>query len=118
MPHSPTLKYFLKFEIEIETDTASNLSYSASAFGSVIKLKIAIRVKPAAQEFSVRSGLPGIAPLVRPAELEVYVESGKNFPFVNEKPPSTYVRASVFHSKYGQEAIYFTFYELSVGVNK
>ena len=82
---------------EFETDSSLSYNYSSS----IIKLKIAIRVKPAPQEYSVRSGLPGVAPMVKPAELEVYVESAKNVPLVNEKPPSTYVRASVHHVKYG-----------------
>ena len=87
----------LAMNSEFETDSSLSYNYSSS----IIKLKIAIRVKPAPQEYSVRSGLPGVAPMVKPAELEVYVESAKNVPLVNEKPPSTYVRASVHHVKYG-----------------
>ena len=87
----------LAMNSEFETDSSLSYNYSSS----IIKLKIAIRVKPAPQEFSVRSGLPGVAPMIKPAELEVYVESAKNIPLVNEKPPSTYVRASVHHPKYG-----------------
>ena len=82
---------------EFETD--SSLSYNSTP--NVIKLKLAIRVKPAPQEYSIRSGLPGAAPQIKPAELEVYVEAAKNIPLVNEKAPSTYVRASVHHPKYG-----------------
>ena len=54
-------------------------------------------------EYSIRSGLPGADPSIKPAELEVYVESAKNIPLVNDKSPSTYVRASVHHPKYGRK---------------
>lgn len=87
----------LAMNSEFETD--SSLSYNCTP--NVIKLKLAIRVKPAPQEYSIRSGLPGAAPQIKPAELEVYVEAAKNIPLVNEKCPSTYVRASVHHPKYG-----------------
>ena len=87
----------LAMNSEFETD--SSLSYNSTP--NVIKLKLAIRVKPAPQEYSIRSGLPGAAPQIKPAELEVYVEAAKNIPQVNEKAPSTYVRASVHHPKYG-----------------
>ena len=70
----------LAMNSEFETDSSLSYNYSSS----IIKLKIAIRVKPAPQEFSVRSGLPGVAPMIKPAELEVYVESAKNIPLVNE----------------------------------
>ena len=66
----------LAMNSEFETDSSLSYHYSSS----MIKLKIAIRVKPAPQEFSVCSGLPGVAPQVKPAELEVYVESAKNIP--------------------------------------
>ena len=87
----------LAMNSEFETD--SSLSYNCTP--NIIKLKLAIRVKPAPQEYSIRSGLPGAAPQIKPAELEVYVEAAKNIPMVNEKEPSTYVRASVHHPKYG-----------------
>ena len=98
----------LAMNSEFETDSSLSYNYSSS----IIKLKIAIRVKPAPQEFSVRSGLPGVAPMIKPAELEVYVESAKNIPLVNEKPPSTYVRASVHHPKYG--LVYYYSYDMII----
>lgn len=46
-----------------EFDTDSSLSYNSTP--NIVKLKLAIRVKPAPQEYSIRSGLPGNGNQVR-----------------------------------------------------
>ena len=45
--------------IASEFDTDSSLSYCNNSTTDLVKLKLAIRVKPAPQEYSIRSGLPG-----------------------------------------------------------